>query len=307
MRKRFFNYFKYKNTVIYLSFLFFPLPVFCTDGPSNPEKEPKEASPLNIGNFALPTPQQPGPLISFGQHVINKDQAQVFWFADDFKGEKKHKIDLIPTLLLGVTDDFSISFSAPLAVKYKDEKTHSSGCEDIFLQLEYAPYTAKTANFQEQLTLLTSITFPTGSTHKQPQTGFGSSSFFVGGTFSRMYTDWFGFTSHGVLLTTSDEGTKFGDEFLYQCGLGRNIFSIASELIISGMIEIDGQYVKKDKIKKITNPDSGGNILYVTPSLWISTKRVIFQVGFGLPATQHLFGNQKKNNYLLAANCGWTF
>ncbi len=100
MRQGLSNYFKYINTIIYLSFLFFSLPVYCTDEPSHTEKEPKKASPLNIGNFALPTPQQPGPLISFGQHVINKDQAQLFLFADDFKGKRKHKIDLIPTTLL---------------------------------------------------------------------------------------------------------------------------------------------------------------------------------------------------------------
>jgi hypothetical protein len=108
-------------------------------------------------------------------------------------------------------------------------------------------------------------------------------------------------------LTTSQNNTKFGNEFLYQFGVGRNIFSIDSQWIVTWMIEANGQFNEKDKIKGRTNLNSGGNTIYVTPSLWISSKKTIFQLGFGLPITQHLYGNQKKNNYLLLANFGWTF
>jgi hypothetical protein len=311
MKRGLFKNFKHKKIIfiIYLSLFFLSLPACCKDDSCNTPKEKvdKEESPLNIGNFALQTPQQPGPLLSFGQHIINENQSQFYSFADYFEGKRKHKVDIIPSILYGVTDDFSISFNVPIAANYKENKNHSSGWEDIFLQLEYAFYEDKTATFAEQATFVTSITFPTGSARKQPTTGFSSSSFFLGATFNRMYTDWFGFTSHGVLLTTSDEGTKFGNGFFYQFGLGRNILSVTSELIVSGMIEINGLYVKKDKIRKITDPNSGGNTVYITPSLWVSSKKLIVQLGFGLPATQHLFGNQKRNNYLLAANFGWTF
>ena len=311
MEHGFLKHLKHKKTnlIVYLKFLFLSLPAYCAEISSHTEKEKvtKEDSPPNSGNFALSTSQQPGPLISFGQHVINENQAQFYLFADDLKGKTQHKIDLIPSIVYGVRDDVSLSFSAPIAASYKEGKKHSSGWEDISLQLEYAFYDNKTATFAEQATLFTSVSFPTGSTHKQPQTGFGSPSFFLGATIDRMYTDWFGFTSHGVLLTTSDEGTKFGDGFVYQCGLGRNILSVSSEFIISGMVEIDGQYTRKDKIKKMTDANSGGNTIYLTPSLWISTKKLIIQLGFGFPIIQHLFGDQKRNNYLLAANFGWTF
>ncbi|OJW51279.1 MAG: hypothetical protein BGO67_12485 [Alphaproteobacteria bacterium 41-28] len=210
-------------------------------------------------------------------------------------------------MLYGVTDNVSVFFNVPIAASYKEGKSRSSGLEDIFLQLEYAFYTNKTSKLIDQATLVANATFPTGSTKKQPPTGFGSSSFFLGGTFCRMYTDWFGFTSYGVVLTTPRDSTKFGNEFLYQAGFGRNILYINSELIFAWMIEADGLYSEKNKIKGITDPNSGGNIVYVTPSLWISSKKIIAQLGFGLPATQHLFGNQKRNNYLLVANFGWTF
>lgn len=269
--------------------------------------ETKQEAPPNIGNFALPSSQQPGPLISFGENIIDKGQIQTFLFADKFKGVRKQAVDIIPSILFGITDDLSVFFNVPIAASYKDDEKHSSGLEDMFLQLEQAFYTQKTADFVDQATFVGNVTLPTGSTKKQPPTGFGAPSIFLGGTFNRTYTDWFGFTSHGAVLTTSHNSTKFGNEFLYQCGVGRNILNIDSKWTLAWMIEADGQFSQKDKINGMTNPNSGGNTVYITPSLWISSKSLIVQVGFGLPATQHLFGNQKKNKYLLAINFGRTF
>lgn len=297
------------NFVVFLIFFFSPTYIYGSSVNINSEKEKKvkKEEPPKIGNFALPTSQQPGPLLSLGQNIIDKNQTLLFLFADDFAGVKKHAVDVVPSILYGVTDDFSVFFNVPIAASYKENKNHSSGLEDIFLQLEYAFYTNKTSHFVDEATLVANTTFPTGSTKKQPPTGVGSSSFLLGATVSRMYADWFGFTSHGVILTTSHNSTKFGNEFFYQFGLGRNILGIDSEWILAWMVEVDGQYIEKNKIMGITDPHSGGNVVYATPSLWISSKKLIIQLGFGLPATQHLFGNQKRNNYLLTANVGWTF
>lgn len=274
---------------------------------SDTKKGCKEESPPSIGNFALPTSQQPVPLVSFSGNILDKNQTQAFLFADDYKGVNKDSVDIIPSIVYGLTDDISILFKAPIAASYKEDKNHSAGMEDITLQFGGAFYTNKTSTFVDQAAVVTNITFPTGSTTKQPPTGFGSSTFFLGAAFERTYTDWFVFTSHGVQLTTSNNKTKFGNIFLYQAGFGRNILTIGSEWMFAWMVEANGQYTEKDKIKGATDPNSGGNTVYVTPSLWISSKKLIIQVGFGVPATQHLFGNQKRENYLLTANFGWTF
>lgn len=267
----------------------------------------KSESPPKIGNFSLPTSQQPGPLISFGQHVLDKGQRIFFLYADYFAGKGKHSTDLLPSFLYGIEDDLSIFFVLPVAPRYKYQKTHSSGLEDFFVQLEYSPYKHDTAHYTDQITLLTSISFPTGDAKKVPPTGLGSPSFFVGTTLNRTYTDWLAFTSAGVLFPTSSEHTKFGNQFLYQCGFGRNIYSIPSELIFTGMVEITGLYEDRNKIKGFRDPNSGGNVVYVTPSLWLSTKQLIMQLGVGVAATQHLLGLQKKNHYLLSASIGYTF
>jgi hypothetical protein len=79
----------------------------------------------------LPTSQQPAPLISFGYNTLDKNQTQFFLFADDFKRVGHEAIDIVPSLLYGLTDNLSVFLRVPNAPSYKDGKTRSSGLEDI--------------------------------------------------------------------------------------------------------------------------------------------------------------------------------
>lgn len=258
------------------------------------------------GNFALPGSQRPGPLIGFGENIIDQHEIQMYLAPDDFIGSNKHAVDLVSTFIYGITDRLSILLNAPVALSFKQDQNHSSGWEDLLLQIEYAYYAKTTASYSDQATIVSNVTLPTGSSNKQPPTGFGSSSLFLGGTFSRIYTDWFAFISSGVAIPSAHNGTIFGNNFLYQCGIGRNIYAIESQLIIAWLVELDGTYSGKNKINNVVDPNSGGNVVYFTPSIWVSTPHWIFQVGAGPAVIQHLLGNQTKNTYLLVASLGLT-
>lgn len=274
---------------------------------SSQEGSEEAEKTIKVGNLAFPVSQQPTPLISFGQNVLDKKQAQAYVLANQFKGENQYFINLVPTLIYGFTDNFSIFLSAPFAVRYRQKDRHSSGPGDAIIQLEYAFYTKAYRTYYDQATIVTNIIIPTGSNKKNPNTGIGSNSFFIGGTYSRMGINWFYFTSHGGILTTSSHRTKFGNQFLYQFGTGRRIAN-SKEWLFAWMLELDGIYSWRDKIQGVIDPNSGGNVIYLTPSLWISSiESLIIQVGCGFPIYQHLFGHQIRNDYLLELNLGWTF
>ena len=266
----------------------------------------KEEKPPKIGNFSLRTSQQPAALFGFGGNIIDKGEVQLYLFADDFVGKKKTTIDIIPSVLFGITEEWSIFFNAPFTPLLKDDCNSSSGLEDFFIQLEYAFYNKSTSSYVDQATLVSNITFPTGSIHRNPPTGFGSPSLFLGGTYYRTWVDWFVFTSNGAILTSSNHGTKFGDMFLYQMGFGRN-FPSPEGWIYAWMIEFDGQYNKKNRIDGIIDSNSGGNVIYITPSIWISSKEMLLQFGVSLPVNQNLFGIQNKFDYALNLNFAWSF
>lgn len=265
-----------------------------------------EEAPPKIGNFALPSPQQPGSFLSLGQNVLGAKRAQLSLFADNLSGKNQHFSDIIPGVLYGITDKFSVFFNVPFAASYQEGDQCSSGVEDIFLQFEYAYYARNTSEFSEQATVLAFLSFPSGSTEKEPPNGIGSSSFLMGTTYSLIYSRWYGFISPGALLTTSKNQTKFGNRYFYQMGVGRNLYSKPSSWILSALLEINGQYSEKDKIQGEINNGSGGNTILLTPSLWFSTSKLILQLGIGFPIIQHLFGEQNKHHYLLAASLRWT-
>ena len=75
--------------------------------------------------------------------------------------------DLIPGLLFGINDTWSIFFNTPVTPLMKDGCHQSRGLEDFFIQLEYAFYNKSTRCYVDQATILTNITFPTGSVRKK--------------------------------------------------------------------------------------------------------------------------------------------
>lgn len=284
----------------------------------NPSCEQKEANkdadgpmkiavePPKIGNFSLPPSQQPGALFGFGGNIIDQGEVQLFFFGDAFFGKKKVIIDLIPSILFGVTNNFSLYFTFPFTPLLKDHTHRSSGLEDFFVQGEYAFYNKSTSTYADQATLVANITVPTGSNRKNPSTGFGSPSFFLGATYSHALVDWFVFVAPGAILTTSNHETKMGDQFLYQFGLGKNIPS-PKGWIYAWMVEVDGQYNTKNRVNGTLDPNSGGNVVYVTPSLWISSQEMLFQLGGSIPVNQNLFGKQSKVDYAVNLYFGWSF
>ncbi len=268
------------------------------------DKNDKKDDPIKQGNFSLPGSQQPGPLVSFGEHIIAKGKVQLYLQADDFAGKNKHLVDALPGILYGIADNFSVFLSFPMAIDFRYGNNHSSGIEDIFLSFEYAYYNTKSKHSVSQGTILGTVFFPSGIITKEPSTGNGAVSFFIGTTFNKTYTEWFFFGSPGALFPTTNGGTRIGNEYDYQLGFGRNIKSVPDKYIFAWMVEMDGAYFERDRINGILNPNSGGNLVYVTPSIWYSTKKLIFQVGVGGVLTQHWLGNQTPEKYLITANLG---
>lgn len=269
-------------------------------------KEEEKEEPPKIGNFVLPGSQQPSGLFAFGGNIIDKGEVQFYFFADEFVGRNKNATTLIPNVVFGITEKWSVNFNFPFTPLLIDDGHHSSGLADFFIQLEYAFYNKSTYCYIDQATLVGNITVPTGSIHKDPPTGFGAPSLFLGGTYYRMMVEWFFFTSHGAVLTCSDHRTKFGEQFLYQFGLGRN-FPSPEGWIYAWMLEVDGQYNRKNRIHGSIDPDSGGNSIFVTPSLWFSSREFLIQFGVSLPINQNLFGHQRKFDYAFNFNIAWSY
>lgn len=286
--------------------------------------------PAKEGNFILPTSQQLGPFFSFGQNIIDKNQWIGYMFGESVSGVETRTDLLSPSILYGITDDLSIlvdvSFSKNQTLI---RRLHSDSISDgISAQMEYAFYSQDTKLYSEQSTVVANITVPlvaTGAFARHPKKltiprirhpipaanshnfGIGSNlvNFFVGGTFSRMYTDWYAFISDGVVITTSQHGNQAGDQYLYQAGLGRYLFDIRSKWVLSFLIEADGTYFEEELSNGNAVPHTQGNIIFLTPSLLAASERIFLQFGVGFPVLQKI-PTISKVNYLAGFTVGVT-
>ncbi len=264
-------------------------------------------TPLTIGNFSLPTSQQIAPLIGFGQLVAGTDVLQYYLVGNLFWGNRLLTSTLLPSILYGVTDQVDIYLQLPFILENHIDDQTSAGLGDIVLQFEYAYYTYTTKCYSNQATVVATILYPSGDPDKEPPTGFGAPSFFLGGTFSHTDRWWYAFFSTGELFSTENHRSKFGDQFLYQWGFEKVICARKDRMIFAWMVEIDGTYTKKNRINGLIDRNSGGNVLLMTPSLWYSTKKWILQGGIGIPLVQQLNGHQPKTNLALLFIIGRNF
>ncbi len=267
---------------------------------------------IKSGNFSLPSSQQPGPLLSFGQNMLDQHNLQFFWYTNDLIGENKNLTSIIPEFLYGIRDNFSILFELPIASVFQINDQTYQGLQDILVQLEYAIVDKVTYDTTTQVTLVGNVTFPTGGKPSIHQQNFGSLSFhactfFVGTTISHMSTIWYPFVSVGTQITTQGQNTKLGNQILYQAGLNRNILSKPDKYIFNVMLEFDGSYKEKNMNSGVIDHNSGGNQILLGPSCWFSTEHFTFQAGASWVVYQKLNGIQNKNNYCLAIDVGYKF
>lgn len=294
--------FKYPKFIIAFSLLLF-LQIFYNIVYSEEADEPDTEK---IGNFSLPGSQQPTPITSFGDDIVDKGVLQFFLFADAIIGPGNYRTDIIPGLLYGITDDFSIYFNIPFSPKSKEGPKKSSGLDDFFIQLEYAFYSKDEKYSSTQATIVGSVFLPTGSNKKIPRTGFGSSSFLIGSTLNHTTVCWIFTGGIGGVLTTKFDGYKAGKQFLYQASIGRNLYTPPG-WIFAAFLEFAGQYSQKNIVNHHKDSNSGGNVIFMIPSLWLSSEKLILQLGIGCPIFQHLFGNQFKQRISYNFSFGWTF
>ncbi len=289
-----------------LFFLFLAILYSIPVSPRVAEEELPQEVPT--GNFALPGSQRPSPLLGFGQNVVDKNTLIGLLETDFIRGPKNGSTTVIPQVLYGITDNFSIIVEFPIAAQFKDSGFSSSGPSDFFAQCEYAFYHTGTSTATKMLTFVASMLFPIGNYKKIPATGFGSPSFFLGITASRMATEWYCFTSYGALLTTQhSHHTKAGNNFFYQAGFGKNISYKTDKWLLTWMLELNGIYQQKAKIRGISDQNSQSNVIFVGPSLWLSTQDFFIHFGVAPVAYQQHAGIQTKTKFWVSLLTGWKF
>ena len=289
----------------FIYFIILVLPIFNFIFFTNAKIADNEDITIKEGNLALSSSQQPGPLLGFGQNIIDKNDLQGYFYADYIKTEAEKTADFMPGFLYGIRDDLSIFVNLPIT--RMSDATSKSTSVGVSVQAEYAYYSKTKLKSESQATIVLAISGPNGSMIKQVVSNRQSSTFFLGGTYSYLSIDWYLYGALGGLFTIRNKtDTAFGDNFLYQGGIGRNFWH-AKSFIYLFLVEMLGDKFKSNFVNEVIDLNSGGNIIFLAPSIWISSEKFIFQAGISVPVYQKLIGNQNEYKYQIAFNLGWKF
>ncbi len=266
-----------------------------------------DIEPLKMGNLALSTSQQPGPLIGFGQNIVDKGDLQLFSYINYLHGTNKNFTEVAPYLLYGFTDKLSLFLELPIAAKFQQDNIIFRGIEQLVIQFEYVLYEKNKLSANNQITLVANISLSNNSIPQHLTRATESTNFFLGFTASHMGINWYPFVSAGLRFGVAQNNTKSGNQFLYNFGIARNIAYASDAYIFDIMLELDGIFRQQDQVLGNKDRHSGGNTILLGPSIWFSTQRFILQAGISGIIFENLASNQNKNKYYASLDCGWKF
>ncbi len=264
---------------------------------------------LKVGNLALPMSQQPSPLFSIGQNIVDQHDFLYQGTFSKLKGPQQNFVGMLNSLIYGIKDDLSILFGIPIAISFMEQCFRSSGIGDIIMQAEYAPYTDEKYTAIDQITVIGTLLVPTGSVAKKPNTGLGRASFFIGSTISRTAIKWYLFSSCGTLLRPAHHCTRFGYEFLYEAGVGYNLGNPGGNILL-GLVECNGIRSHSPEIHQrrgIGGLIENGNVIFVGPGLFFSSHHAMLQLGIQFPITQRFADRSSEIDFRAAIAFTWKF
>lgn len=275
--------------------------IFNTPMLARTSTEKAKAKQIKVGNFALPAAQQPGPLVSFGQNILDKGDIQLYTQIQYLNGDNKSFTAFTPSILYAITDSLSLfmRLRSVLDARFNNESFNS--LENAVIQGEYAIFEKMTRETISMITIVANFTIPLDT--PIPHAHLRAPGFFLGFTGSHFDPKWYLFASTGVTIPFGESAAQC----LYQAGISRNIAYAPDGWIFNWLVEFDGTYTQHKTVSDSIIKNIGGNSVLLTPSLWFSGKHIVLQGGASWVITQSTSHGINKDDFYIYANLGWLF
>ncbi|MGE4168831.1 MAG: transporter [Candidatus Babeliales bacterium] len=229
-------------------------------------------------------------LPSVAQRITTgKGQLQLSHEIEYFKAEKNYDLIYTFNMSYGTTERTQIDIFAPFFFKRKTFDGQHSGIADLVAEFQWRFFQAPS----NLAIIMGGITLPTGRSDKMPFLGSGKLGFTIEGQFLHSSDYWFFDFGPGAFLTrTHKNGTKIGNSYFLDMGFGRRFKSSKSDFFL--VAEFDAFIFERDKIKGITDLNSGANVIFFGPLFIWTRKNLVVELLVQGPIGQHLFGIQRK-------------
>lgn len=254
-----------------------------------------QAAPIGT-NTALP--------LSAGE-IIVREQLVATHASDNFGGIGRHVDNFVALTVMGYGFTSKLAFFAVLPLVNIDNtfgnvSTADSGPGDAALFARYEIFRSDGPGRTFRIAPFAGVRLPTG---REGETGDGSLDVFGGLIATLASTQWVLDSQLRHDFNRESNGFERGDvtrlESSFQYRLSPAKVSRDTSAFIYGVLEISARYYERNRTGGVTNPNSGGFHLLLTPGLQYATRRWIADLGVTVPLIRNLNGSALEPDYAI--------
>lgn len=247
------------------------------------------------------------PIFGLGPHTIFKGGTGIEMEFEGEKasgsGEKEREYVLHTEIIYGITADLAVTLAVPYFLDRKSDaggvERSSSGMGEILVRTKYRFWRKDSLGMQDAAAFIVGIKLPTGDDDKTPKLGSGSTDFLFGLTAARESLVWFYFGDIRYRLNTEGSGDlEKGDRFFVDLAIGIRpwlVDYLKPDLVV--LAELNWETLMRNKLDGAHIEDSGGSLLFISPSFFFTYRNWAVKGGVQLPVYQYLYGEQPEVDY----------
>ena len=186
--------------------------------------------------------------------------------------------------------------------------TSDSGLGDAALFARYEVFRFDQQGRTIRIAPYAGVRLPTG---RDGKTGDGSVDFFGGVIATLARTQWVLDSQlrydHNREADGFDRGDSVSFESSFQYRLAPGRVTQETTAFVYGVLELSANHYERDHLGGVTDPNSGGFQLYLTPGLQYATRRWIADVGVKVPIVSDLNGTALEPDYSILTSIRMNF
>ena len=250
-------------------------------------------------NTALP--------LSAGEIIVREQLVTIH--SSDYLGVTKREVNRFEArtvLGYGLTSKLALFAVLPIVNidrRIGDVSTSEFGLGDAALFARYEVLRLDQPGRTLRVAPFAGLRVPTG---RDGKTGDGSLDLFGGLIATLGSTQWVLDSQFRYDLNRAADGFERGDsvrlETSFQYRFSPRLLTRETTAFVYGVLEVSAIYHERNRASGITDPDSGGFQLYLTPGIQYSTRRWITDLGVKLPVVNDLNGAALEPDYSILAS-----
>jgi len=235
--------------------------------------------------------------------IIIREQFVMTHSSDNISGTRRkvNRFESRTVLGYGLTSKFALFGVLPIVNidrEFGNVRASEFGLGDAALFARYEVFRSDRPGRTLRIAPYAGVRLPTG---RDGKTGDGSVDVFGGVIATFASTQWVLDTQFRYDFNREADGfergdsTRFDTSFQYRLAPGR--VTKDTKAFVFGVIELSANQYDHDRLGGVTDPNSGGFQLYVTPGLQYATRRWIADLGVKVPIVNDLNGTALEPDY----------